>query len=75
MAPGAAIGQLCLQRLLGTLGLKQYTKPATSLYSANIHLLPSGQRLHTDFFFFFSFLIFDFVEQRPKRKKRYTSEI
>lgn len=62
MAPCAGIGQLCLQRLLGTLGLKQYTTPATLLCSANLDLSPSGQR---PFPFFFNF---DCVEQRPERK-------
>lgn len=49
MAPCAGIGQLCLQRLLGTLGLKQYTTPATLLCSANLDLSPSGQRPWTFF--------------------------
>lgn len=67
MAPCAGIGQLCLQRLLGTLGLKQYTTPATLLCSANLDLSPSGQRPWT-FFFPFPFFNFDCVEQRPERK-------
>lgn len=67
MAPCAGIGQLCLQRLLGTLGLKQYTTPATLLCSANLDLSPSGQRPWT-FSPPFPFLNFDCVEQRPERK-------
>lgn len=65
MAPRVGIGRPCLQRLLGTEGLKQYTTPASTLLcSARLSSLTLGAA-SLDFFFFY---LFDYLEQRPKRK-------
>lgn len=63
LAPCVGIGQPCLQRLLGTEGLKQYTTSASTLLcSARLSSLTLRALLKTFIY------LFDFLEQRPKRK-------
>lgn len=66
MAPHVGIGRPCLQRLLGTEGLKQYTTPdSTLLCSATLGSFTLGAA------FLGTFYLFDLPEQRPKREKMY----
>lgn len=68
MVPRVRIGRPCLQRLLGTEGLKQYTTPASTLLcSASLSSL-SLRAVSLDFFFFFFYYLFDFLEQRRRKK-------
>ena len=66
MARRVGIGQPCLQRLLGTEGLKQYTTPASTLLRS-VRL--NSWTLGGSFSGLFISLIF--LEQRPKRKMYY----
>lgn len=65
IAPHVGIGPPCLQRLLGTEGLKQYTIPASTLLCSarlsSLTLRPASQ----EFFFFISLI---FWNKDPKEK-------
>lgn len=68
MASRVGIGQPCLQRLLSTEGLKQYTTPASTLLrSARFSSLTLGAASQ-DFFFFFLFISLIFWNKEPKKK-------